>query len=142
MGSKSSQTLPAAALAIVLAIVLGFTQFNQPATGADARSPIGADASATTTDATDDAATSADGQLLPPNPPAFVSVGDIELLPPHDEPALFHGYYCSDDCSEHEAGYEWAQAHEITNPDACPADGNDSQEFVEGCWAYAGRDGG
>jgi len=41
---------------------------------------------------------------------------------------------CTDDCSGHDAGYEWAQDNDITDPDDC--DGN-SDSFVEGCQAYA-----
>lgn len=42
-------------------------------------------------------------------------------------------YGCTEDCSGHEAGYEWAQENEITDPDEC--DGN-SESFIEGCRAY------
>jgi len=42
----------------------------------------------------------------------------------------FHGYDCSDDCSGHEAGYEWAEENEITDEDNC--DGK-SDSFIEGC---------
>jgi len=45
----------------------------------------------------------------------------------------FHGYDCTVDCSGHEAGYEWAEQHGISDPDACSGD---SQSFVEGCRAY------
>ncbi len=50
----------------------------------------------------------------------------------------FHGYDCRDDCSGHQAGYDWAEQHGITDPDSC--DGN-SQSFIEGCKAFAGEDG-
>lgn len=46
----------------------------------------------------------------------------------------FAGYSCTQDCSGHEAGYEWAQKHDIDNPDNC---GGNSQSFIEGCMAYA-----
>ena len=46
----------------------------------------------------------------------------------------FHGYPCTDDCSGHEAGYNWAEKKSIENPDDC--DGN-SNSFIEGCKAYA-----
>lgn len=46
----------------------------------------------------------------------------------------FHGYDCTDDCSGHEAGYDWANRHGITNPNDC---GGNSQSFIEGCEAYA-----
>lgn len=44
------------------------------------------------------------------------------------------GYSCTDDCSGHDAGYEWAGENGIDNPDDC--DGN-SNSFIEGCQAYA-----
>jgi hypothetical protein len=43
-------------------------------------------------------------------------------------------YGCTDDCSGHEAGYTWAEDHQITDPDDCS--GN-SQSFIEGCQEYA-----
>ena len=51
----------------------------------------------------------------------------------------FHGYDCTVDCSGHEAGYEWAEEHDITDPSDCS--GN-SQSFIEGCQAYAEERGG
>ena len=41
---------------------------------------------------------------------------------------------CTDDCSGHNAGYEWAKEKGITDPSDC--DGN-SESFIEGCEAYA-----
>lgn len=46
----------------------------------------------------------------------------------------FHGYTCTEDCSGHEAGYEWAERRGITDPDDC---GGRSESFIEGCKAYA-----
>ena len=46
----------------------------------------------------------------------------------------FHGYRCTVDCSGHEAGYKWAEEHDIDDPDDC--DGK-SQSFIEGCRAWA-----
>jgi hypothetical protein len=40
---------------------------------------------------------------------------------------------CTEDCSGHEAGFEYAKENELTDPDEC--DGN-SQSFVEGCREY------
>lgn len=45
-----------------------------------------------------------------------------------DEP-----YGCTDDCSGHEAGYQWADHNDVTDPDDC---GGDSQSFIEGCQAH------
>lgn len=46
----------------------------------------------------------------------------------------FGGYPCTQDCSGHDAGYEWAERRGITDPDDC---GGRSQSFIEGCQAYA-----
>lgn len=48
--------------------------------------------------------------------------------------ADFHGYPCTQDCSGHEAGYEWAETNDITDPEDC---GGNSNSFIEGCQAYA-----
>lgn len=41
--------------------------------------------------------------------------------------------------SGHDAGYQWAQDHSITNPDEC---GGNSQSFREGCllWVKEQKD--
>lgn len=46
----------------------------------------------------------------------------------------FSGYECTDDCSGHEAGYQWAEDNSIDDPDDCS--GN-SDSFIEGCRAHA-----
>jgi hypothetical protein len=46
----------------------------------------------------------------------------------------FHGDPCTDDCSGHEAGYNWAERHNIEDPDDC---GGNSNSFIEGCQTYA-----
>lgn len=51
---------------------------------------------------------------------AFEDVGDTSL--------------CTDDCSGHNAGFEWAKKHEIVDAGNC---GGNSQSFIEGCQAYA-----
>ena len=43
-------------------------------------------------------------------------------------------YSCTGDCSGHQAGYDWAEQHGITDPDDCA--GN-SDSFIEGCQEYA-----
>lgn len=48
--------------------------------------------------------------------------------------ATFAGKECTQDCSGHKAGYEWASEKGITNPDRC---GGKSWSFIEGCRAYA-----
>ncbi len=50
------------------------------------------------------------------------------------ESQTFHGYPCTQDCSGHEAGYEWAGENDITDPDDCSGNSN---SFIEGCEAYA-----
>lgn len=54
-------------------------------------------------------------------------------IPTYSSPT-FMGYSCTDDCSGHEAGYNWADENGIDDPDDC--DGN-SDSFIEGCQAYA-----
>ena len=44
----------------------------------------------------------------------------------------FKGYDCTQDCSGHKAGYEWAQRKNIS--DAADCRGN-SNSFIEGCLA-------
>lgn len=46
----------------------------------------------------------------------------------------FEGDGCTEDCSGHEAGYEWAAKNGIDDPDNC---GGKSWSFEEGCRAYA-----
>lgn len=46
----------------------------------------------------------------------------------------FNGYPCIDDCSGHEAGYQWAEENGIDDPDIC---GGNSNSFIEGCQSYA-----
>jgi hypothetical protein len=55
-----------------------------------------------------------------------------------NEPLLFHGYSCGNDCAVHQAGYAWAANHKIADPKNCQGS---SEEFLEGCRAYAGVDG-
>lgn len=52
---------------------------------------------------------------------------------------LFHGYRCGGgDCTLHQQGYEWGAIHKIVNPRECRGS---SEEFIEGCRAFAGIDG-
>ena len=43
------------------------------------------------------------------------------------------GYDCVEDCSGHEAGKEWAEENDVTDPDDC---GGKSESFIEGCRSY------
>ncbi|PIR59453.1 MAG: hypothetical protein COU69_00450 [Candidatus Pacebacteria bacterium CG10_big_fil_rev_8_21_14_0_10_56_10] len=54
---------------------------------------------------------------------------DIEV----DETITRNNWDCTDDCSGHEAGYEWAENKGITDPSDC---GGNSESFIEGCEAY------
>jgi hypothetical protein len=51
----------------------------------------------------------------------------------------YGGNRCSEDCSGHDAGYEWAEENGITDPDDC---GGNSQSFVEGCETFADEQAG
>lgn len=55
-----------------------------------------------------------------------------------DPSGTFMGYDCTEDCSGHEAGYDWAGDNGVSDPDDC---GGNSQSFVEGCRAYAEENG-
>lgn len=90
-----------------------------------------------------------DGQLYTIAGPAGLSreVVEAEILKRAPQAAipkpiananLFHGYQCTDDCSGHEAGYEWAEEQGISDPDEC---GGNSMSFEEGCRAYAEEQG-
>ena len=50
-----------------------------------------------------------------------------------DDPGTFHGYPCTVDCSGHQAGYDWAEQHDIDDEDNC---GGNSESFIEGCKEY------
>ena len=41
---------------------------------------------------------------------------------------------CTEDCSGHDAGFEWARDQGVTDSSECSGD---SQSFVEGCEAFA-----
>lgn len=47
--------------------------------------------------------------------------------------ATFKGYHCTQDCSGHKAGYEWAKKKEIDDKSDCK--GN-NRSFREGCYAW------
>jgi hypothetical protein len=50
--------------------------------------------------------------------------------------ATFAGYDCTEDCSGHEAGYDWADEHGIDDQDLCDDLSTNSESFKEGCKAY------
>lgn len=45
----------------------------------------------------------------------------------------FHGQPCTDDCSGHQAGYDWAAAKGIRTASSC---GGNSASFINGCLVY------
>ena len=52
---------------------------------------------------------------------------------------LFHGYRCgAGDCLLHQQGYQWGAVHRVANPRDCRGT---SEEFIEGCLAFAGIEG-
>ncbi|MER9593274.1 hypothetical protein NKI94_31920 [Mesorhizobium australicum] len=67
----------------------------------------------------------------------LVGVGALALAGYLASPAhaqeTFHGYECTDGCSGHEAGYDWAARNDFTDERDCDGD---SQSFNEGCQAY------
>jgi hypothetical protein len=46
----------------------------------------------------------------------------------------FYGDPCTQDCSGHQAGYDWAEQNGIGDASDC---GGNSQSFIEGCESYA-----
>jgi hypothetical protein len=54
----------------------------------------------------------------------------------------FDGYPCTEDCSGHEAGYDWAQRNDITDDEVCDTAGehSNSPSFAQGCRAYVEGD--
>ncbi len=47
--------------------------------------------------------------------------------------ATFKGYQCTQNCSGHKAGYEWAMKKGITDKSRCTGK---SRSFIEGCYAW------
>ncbi len=43
------------------------------------------------------------------------------------------GYDCTEDCSGHDAGYQWAEDEGIDDADNCD---RNSESFIEGCEVY------
>ena len=51
----------------------------------------------------------------------------------YEDDLYFNGYECTEDCSGHEAGYDWAEENGIESEDDC---GGNSDSFIEGCYSY------
>lgn len=64
---------------------------------------------------------------------SFLGLLLVVLLPTLATAASFNGYECTEDCSGHEAGYEWAERNEIEDEDGCDSKSN---SFTEGCVSY------
>jgi hypothetical protein len=60
-------------------------------------------------------------------------------LPSVSHAQTFNGYECTQDCSGHEAGYDWAQQRGIDDDSDC---GGNSNSFIEGCKAFVDENGG
>jgi hypothetical protein len=57
----------------------------------------------------------------------------------HQMIRTFGGYECTDDCSGHKAGYEWAEAKGITDEADCEnilVRAPNRTSFYEGCMTY------
>jgi hypothetical protein len=52
----------------------------------------------------------------------------------------FAGYDCTEDCSGHQAGYDWAEDKGIEDEDVCDNLSTNSDSFKEGCKAYVNGD--
>jgi hypothetical protein len=52
----------------------------------------------------------------------------------------FAGCDCTEDCSGHEAGYDWADEKGIDDEDVCDNLSTNSDSFKEGCKAYVNGD--
>lgn len=68
--------------------------------------------------------------------PAYEITPEQEEAEPEEVAASpsFMGYDCTEDCSGHEAGYQWAEENGVDDPSDC---GGNSNSFIEGCEAYA-----
>ena len=63
----------------------------------------------------------------------LLAVAALGFISATAQAQTFRGYTCTEDCSGHEAGYEWAEQNGITDESEC--DGN-SNSFNEGCQAW------
>ena len=60
-------------------------------------------------------------------------------LSPHVLAITYRNYECTDDCSGHEAGYNWAEANDIDDDSYC---NTESSSFNEGCASYVEENAG
>lgn len=65
---------------------------------------------------------------------SYYSNYDSEYYDDYEEEYVTsENWECTEDCSGHEAGYEWASDKGINDIDDC---GGNSDSFIEGCEAY------
>jgi hypothetical protein len=70
---------------------------------------------------------------------AIIIAVTVPVLAADDHIRTFGGYDCTDDCSGHKAGYEWAEAKGITDEEDCEdilLRAPNRTSFYEGCKAY------
>lgn len=78
------------------------------------------------------------------SPPQVFINWELERQPKYTPPTYQQTYYqppaqtfgsypCTQDCSGHQAGYDWAEKKDIDSIDNC---GGNSQSFIEGCYEY------
>jgi hypothetical protein len=60
-------------------------------------------------------------------------VAGLTPTPTQAQDRTFGGYECTDDCSGHKAGYEWAENNQIKDERLCTGS---SMSFIEGCRVY------
>lgn len=65
-----------------------------------------------------------------------VAIGMVTFLGPGGPAAAQYSgsHGCTEDCSGHQAGYAWAERHDISDPSQC---GGNSTSFIQGCMDYA-----
>lgn len=71
--------------------------------------------------------------MVEPDPHEKIKQEAYEEYLEDKQPQSFGSYECTDDCSGHEAGYEWAYNKDIEDMDDC---GGNSDSFIEGCLQY------
>ncbi len=62
------------------------------------------------------------------------SLVSLERVKAHTGLSWFGNFVCSQDCSGHLVGYQWAKTEKIQSQSQCPS--NQSKSFEEGCWVY------
>jgi hypothetical protein len=72
------------------------------------------------------------------SPPSSLEMRDLYVEPRWSRAGggrlWFGPYRCVDDCSGHQAGWQWAKRNRVRRSDGCNGSGSDS--FFEGCRYY------